>query len=205
MNSIGDFLDLVTLNENKTDGKTVFGYETYALQIQKLDPLEFKGQTFTVDLGSVADTMNITQIKENELITSEVVMSAISNATASVSISRDLVNGRDNCQSEASNSSQQRLSYSVFLSDILFQSLNQSQFKVGSIILSARLNCLANDSEFLSSPIQTTFRTHSQVCTYLLTNTIELAILSSMLSICRFQMTSVIVCVLTGIRVRDNS
>ena len=119
--------------------------------------------------------MNITQIKENELITSEVVMSAISNATASVSISRDLINGQDNCQSESSNSSQQRLSYSVFLSDILFQSLNQSQFKVGSVILSARLNCLANGSEYLSSPIQTTFRTHSQVCTYLLTTTNELA------------------------------
>ena len=139
----------------------MFGYETYALQIQQLDPLEFNGQTLIVDLGSVAEAMNSTQIQENELITSETVMSVVTNATASVSIPRDLVNGLENCQAEVSNSSQQRLSYSVFLSDILFQTFNQSQFKVGSIIVSARLNCLGND--VLTSPIQTSFRTDSQV------------------------------------------
>ena len=154
---------MVPLDENTTDSKTVFGYETYALQIQDLDPLEFNGQTFIVDLGSVEQTMNVTQIEKSDLITSELVMSVVTSATASISIPDSLITGTGmgNCQIEVSNSSQQRLSYSVFLSDILFQGFNQSRFKLGSIIVSARLNCLGND--VLSSPIQTNFRTQTQV------------------------------------------
>ena len=153
---------MVTLNDDQTNGKKVFGYEAFALQITKLDAQEFNGQTFIVELGSAAEAMNSTQIRENELITSETVMSMISSATASVSIPRDIVNEIEVFHCKSSNSSQQRISYSVFLlSDILFQTFNQSQFKADSIIVSARLNCLGN--EVLSSPILTTFRTHYQV------------------------------------------
>ena len=163
LDSLNIFLDMVPLDENTTNSKTVFGYETYALQIQDLDPLEFNSQTFIVDLGSVEQALNNTQIQKSDLITSELLMSVVTNATASVFISRNIINGtkNNNCQRETSNSSQQRLGYSVFLSDILFQGFNQSQFRVGSIIVAARLNCLGNNS--LTSPVQINFRTHVHV------------------------------------------
>ncbi len=45
-----DLLDLSALTN--TSGEVTFGFDNYALQIQDLDPDVFKGQTFTVNLGS---------------------------------------------------------------------------------------------------------------------------------------------------------
>ena len=163
LDSLGNFLDMVVLDENKTEA--VFGYEEYALQVQDIDPVDFTGQRFVVDLGSVEEALNSTRITKNDLNTTS-LMSLVTNATASITIQKSLVNQTRHCRTEGLNSSQQRLSYSVFLSDILFQSFTLSQNKVanGSIIVSARLNCL--ESDVLDSPIQTTFRTHSQVKNY---------------------------------------
>lgn len=152
---------MVILSENETDGKTVFGYETYALQVQELNLLQFNGQMFTVDLGSVEEALNTKRILEDDLNTSEILMSILANATASVTVPSNLIDETEYAQILNVNSSYQRLSYSVFLSDILFQSVNQSQYKIGSIIISARFNFLGNST--LKSAIQTTFRTHPQV------------------------------------------
>ena len=77
---------------NETNNKTIFGFVTYALQVQEFDPLKFNGQMFTVNLGSVEEAMNSTGIQEKDLITSEIVMSVLTNATASVHIPSDLIN-----------------------------------------------------------------------------------------------------------------
>ena len=148
------------MNENETE--TVFGYEKYALQVQDIDPEEFSGQTFIVDLGSVEEALNSTGITPSDLNTTS-LMSLVKTATASVTIQGSLINQTRSCQMEGFNTSQQRLSYSVFLSDILFQSANQSRYKVAnrSIIVSLRLNC--SEHIVLDSPIKTTFRTHIQV------------------------------------------
>ena len=151
---------MVALHENETD--VVFGYEKYALQIQDVDPAVFSGQRFIVDLGSVEEALNSKRITENDLNTVS-LMSLVTNATAYVTVRKSLINQTRYCRMDGFNESQQRLSYSVFLSDVLFQSFNLSQNKVanGSIIVAARLQCLQDD--VLDSPIQTMFRTHSQV------------------------------------------
>ena len=161
LRSLSDFLDMVILSENKTDGKTVFGYERYALQVQQLNLLQFNGQMFTVDLGSFEEALNTTRILEEDLNTSEILMSVLVNATTSVIVPSNFIDESEYAQILGVNSSHQRLSYSVFLSDILFQSVNQSQYNVGSIIVSVRFNILGNGTFKL--PIQTTFRTHPQV------------------------------------------
>ena len=163
LDSLGNFLDKVVLNENETE--TVFGNEKYALQVQDIDPVEFSGQTFIVDLGSVEEAINSRGITPSDLDTAS-LMALVTNATASITLQKSLINQTKSCQVDGLNASQQteqRLSYSVFLSDILFQSLNQSKDKVanGSIIVSTRLNC--SENTVLDSPIKTTFRTHSQV------------------------------------------
>lgn len=152
---------MVILSENKTNDKTVFGYERYALQVQQLDLLQFNGQIFTVDLGSFKEALNTTRILEDDLNTSEILMSVLENATASVTVPSNFIDESEYAQILGENSSHQRLSYSVFLTDILFQSVNQSQYNIGSIIVSVRFNFSGNDT--FKSPIQTTFRTHPQV------------------------------------------
>ena len=175
LDTLGSFLDTVVINENETE--SVFGYEKYALQVQDIDPVDFSGQIFVVDLGSVEEALNSTRITQDDLNIAS-LMSLVTNATATVKIQKSLINLTRYCQMDGFNASQQRLSYSVFLSDILFQSLNRSDNKVanGSIIVSMRLNCPEKD--VLNSPIQTTFRTYSQVSSIIIIITVVILFLS---------------------------
>ena len=157
LESISEFLDTLAVNE--TEDRVVFGYSTYALQIQSIDSMKLSGHALTVNLGSVKEAINSGQINKEDLITGEGLMSLLTNATASVYI--PTFNNVNSCHLELLNTSQQRLSHSVFLSDILFQSHIRNNYSVGSIIVSARTQCL--EDVFLPVPITATFRTNPQV------------------------------------------
>ena len=157
-----DSLDL-TLSTNSSVDKLVFVYDTYALQMQDIDPNTFKGQTFTVNLGSVEEALDSTEgFKEKSLKISEMDPD---DSTAAVQISEEVI---EECQMENTSSSNltQRLSYNVFITDILFQSLKvNSTLAIGSIIVSTRLRCKMNSS--LSNPIRVIFLTNDKVNTAL--------------------------------------
>ena len=145
----------------------MFGYETYALQIQDIDPDTFKGQTFTVNLGSVEEALNSSEgFRDESLKTSEMIVEVLDNSTAAVQIPEDFV---DECMmmgniSSISSSFTRRLSYNVFITDILFQSFNNNgTFAIGSIIVSTRLRCKMNSS--LSSPIRVILNHNDKVAT----------------------------------------
>ena len=162
LESLNQFTDAVVLNG--TEDRTVFGYSMYALQVQSIDSVKVGGHALTVDLGSVDEALNNGQISEEDLITGESLMSVLTNATASVYIPTDsLVNNVNSCTLEMLNASQQtRLSHSVFLSDILFQTnFENNNFSIGSIIIAARIQCL--DGIFLPMPVRTTFRVNPKV------------------------------------------
>lgn len=162
MGSLNQFVDTITLNETDSEGRTVFGYSTYALQIQSVEPMKVGGNALTVNLGSVDEALNSGQISEENLINGENLMSVLANATASVYIPTDsLVNSVNSCALELLNTPQQRLSHSIFLSDILFQSHIKNNYSIGSIIIAARIQCL--DGAFLPMPVRTTFRTNPKV------------------------------------------
>ncbi len=57
MTRFSDSLNVTTSNNSSNANKLLFGYDTYALQLQNIDPDKFKGQTFTVNLGSVEDAL----------------------------------------------------------------------------------------------------------------------------------------------------
>ena len=163
LESLENFLDKVEVDQdvNGTNNQTAFAFETFALQIQELDPQEYQGQTFSVDLGSVEEAMNMEQnIEEGDLVTSETVMEVVTGATASMQLPEDLLERLDSCTSKTNSNlisaSPQRLSYSVFLSDVLFQNLNQSHLKIGSIIVAARLKCAENTT--LNTSVRSTFQ-----------------------------------------------
>ena len=160
----------VEQSENSTTNSTpaVFVFKTFALQVQQLDPKEFKGQMFSVNLGSVEEAREDNQtIDHGALVTNELEsvtnlkhkkdkmgMNAITGTTASLQLPEDLL---DICGNDIGTNSTsaipQRLGYSVFKSDVLFQNPNQSNFSIGSIIVAARLKCAENVSRNTSIKI----------------------------------------------------
>ena len=194
MESLQNFLDGVEIeqDENSTSNasQTVFAFETFALQVQQLDPEEYKGQIFSVNLGSLDEARNDNQtIEQENLVTSQLDLAtnlnhgtandlikrnvndnagfrnAIADTTASLQLPEDLL---DSCNESDVNSNldsktSQRLSYSVFKSDVLFQNVNQRQLNlsIGSIIVAARLKCA--DNVTLNISVKSTFQIDRRV------------------------------------------
>ena len=169
LQSLESFQDKVTLSdENSTSNETTatFAFRTFAIQIQEIDPSTYQGQTFTVNLGAVQNIsldINGTIPDDSLNITDSVKNISTSNNTASVQLPIDLFESSDFCKT-ADSTGQARFSYSVFLSDILFQSEEVSQqrrFKLGSIIVAPRIRCEGNVT--LKTPIIVSFRTNRTV------------------------------------------
>ena len=120
-----------------------------------IDTNTFQGQTLSVDLGSVQQAMNInSNIREAAIQTIEGNnVSVFLNRTASVQVPASVF------RNLGQSSGHQRLSYSVFVRDTLFQSSdeNQSNLTVGSIIVAVRVNG-STASGNLSTPITVTFQ-----------------------------------------------
>ena len=160
MESLQNFLDKVEVeqDENSTSNssQTVFAFDTFALQVQQLDPEEYKGQVFSINLGSLKEARKDNRtIKQENLVTSQLesaanlnhetdndgARKAMADTTASLQLPEDLLNLCIDV-----NVSSQRLSYSLFKSDILFQNVHQRQLNlsIGSLIVAARLKCADN-------------------------------------------------------------
>lgn len=159
------FSDLLSVNTTSNEeGKLVLGYDTYALQLQDIDLSKFNGQTFFVNFRSVEDALALKGSIDSFLGTT---VEIVDNATAALHIPKAVSESLDKCNDNMLpmgsflSGNQQRLSYSVFLTDILFQSQNRSRFDIGSIVVSTRLRCAENST--LLNPITATFRTIKQV------------------------------------------
>ncbi len=180
LDSLGTFLDTVDLaTVNTTNNLTTLTFNTYAVQIQEVDPDNFAGQTFVVNLGPVAQAMNISgNIAQESLITLDGVAIDnsrrkrqstgldVQNATASLQLTPLIFeNCVSNMSSEASTIVSQRLSYSVFVSDVLFQTENNiiSNIVVGSIVVAVRLRCQLANKTMLSVPVRSTFQVAEMV------------------------------------------
>ena len=150
LDSLSSFTDNLAI-ANSTSA--TFTQKTYALQMNDINTSNFKGQTLSVDLGSVQEAMSISgNIGKEDIQTIEGI-EPYQNSTASVQVPASIF------QDLGQSSGQQRLSYSVFVRDTLFQSSdeNQSNLTVGSIIVAVRVN-RTTPSENLSTPITVTFQ-----------------------------------------------
>ena len=175
LESLQNFLDLVEVEEaeNSTtnSSQSVFAFETFALQVQQLNPEEYKGQVFSINLGTVEDIRKDNQtIEQNALVTSNLKLAAnmkdgtdnegprnsMAGTTASLQLPEDLLEMCSDVNLSLTSAAPQRLSYSVFKSDILFQNLNQSHLSIGSIIVAARLKCA--DNVMLNTSIKSIFQ-----------------------------------------------
>lgn len=165
LQSLESFQDKVNISVNSTgsEGTATFAFRTFAIQIQEIDPTTYQGQTFSVNLGPVEDTLNTTgDIPQESLNIKDSLGRVSPNNTATVQLPRELFDDLSLCkQANASSSSQARFSYGVFLSDVLFQNETQSHLELGSIIVAPRIRCEANIT--LKTPIKVSFRTNRMV------------------------------------------
>jgi hypothetical protein len=188
LESLQNFLDEVEVeqDENSTSNSSQivlnFAFETFALQVQQLDPEEYRGQMFSVNLGSLEEASKDNRtIEPKNLVTSQLESATnlnhetandprkgdidgsrnvMADTTASLQLPEDLL---DSCNESDVNSNlvsatPQRLSYSVFKSDVLFQNANQRRLNlsIGSIIVAARLKCANNVT--LNMSVKSTFQ-----------------------------------------------
>ena len=160
-----DLLDLSASSGNASgEDKVIFGFDTYALQLQDVDPDLFNGQTFTVNLGSVEDALQSDGTLGASLNTSEMVMDVLVNiTTSSIKLPENFFTGSMNrsMENDSDSTNELRLSYTVFVTDILFQSPNQSRFDIGSIVVSTRLSSEVDPVPL--NPFQVSFRTVNMV------------------------------------------
>lgn len=124
---------------------------TFALQVQDITMESFSGETLNVNLGSFEEALSLnSSIPEQALQTTmEVLLNATASITLPPTILTDVQEGEERSQ---------RLSYSVFLRDILFQSPNQTanNLSIGTIIIALRLRNITVD-QTLSVPLNTAF------------------------------------------------
>lgn len=157
LGNLAVFSDSISASE---DDMIQFALDTYALQLQNIDSSLFNGQTFTINLGSVEEALSMGNGLRGTLKTSEMVMKILENTTAAVQLPNNFFETMQECNVGIK---WQRLSYFAFLTDVLFQSQNQSEsgFHLGSIIVTIRLRCGENLT--VHNPITAIFRTIDQV------------------------------------------
>ena len=137
--SLADFTDRVNLSNTST----ILTRESYAIIIEEVDTDSFIGETLTVDLGSVDDTLKL----ENNIEESALNKEAGTNSsfqgrfTATVQVPQSIFN-----DDKLNTDKKQRLSYSVFVRGSLFLNQNASQ---QSIIVGIRVN----GTDMLQNPI----------------------------------------------------
>lgn len=145
------FSDNVLLQNDSNS--TIFTRKTFALLVEDVDVTRGVDETLFINLGTVEEATNTSErINPNSLTKSNITnMSATTTAEVRVPqlVIADLNSGEKQTQ---------RLAYTVFTNDSLFQSTNETQNNItlGSIVISVQVNA-SNDTSDLPAPIQVTF------------------------------------------------
>jgi len=141
------FSDNVPLqNDSNT---TTFTRKTFALLVKEVDVMRFNDETLFINLGTVEEATNTSeQIDPNSLVVST------SNIADTNVVTTAKVEAPQSVLSDEGKPTQ-RLSYTVFANDSLFQSADETQNNtvLGSIVVSVRVNV----SNELPDPIQLSF------------------------------------------------
>ena len=121
------FVDLVIIPENATNRTLLLIQDTFAILVQDIDPENLSSIAFSADLDNA-------EINEESVMTTTELMP---DATASAELLDPLLDSL-----QESNREFERLSYTIFLLDSLFQTPETAcnDTAIGSIIQSIRVN-----------------------------------------------------------------
>ena len=132
---------------------TIFTRKTFALLVEDVDVTRGVDETLYVNLGTVEEATNTTErIDPNSLTKSSITADMSTTTTAEVRVPQSVIADLNSAEEPT-----QRLAYTVFTNDSLFQSTNETRnITLGSIVISVQVNA-SNDTNDLPAPIQVTF------------------------------------------------
>ena len=132
---------------------TIFTRKTFALLVEDVDVTRGVDETLYVNLGTVEESTNTSErIDPNSLTKSSIMANMSPTTTAEVRVPQSVITDLNSAEKPT-----QRLAYTVFTNDSLFQSTNETQnITLGSIVISVQVNA-SNDTSDLPAPIQVTF------------------------------------------------
>ena len=145
------FSDNVLLQNDSNS--TIFTRKTFALLVEDVDVTRGVDETLYVNLGTVEEATNTSErIDPNSLTKSSIMANMSPTTTAEVRVPQSVITDLNSAEKPT-----QRLAYTVFTNDSLFQSTNETQnITLGSIVISVQVNA-SNDTSDLPAPIQVTF------------------------------------------------
>jgi len=124
---------------NGSKDTSSFSFNKFALQLENINAENIVDQYFIVDLRSVQGALESeVSLKTNSTKVTEVALKAMKNSTGYVRILKELL-----LKAYEQSEIAARVSYMVFLTDILFQT-TEHQSKVNSLVLSTRIGSYEN-------------------------------------------------------------
>ena len=145
------FSDNVLLQNDSNS--TIFTRKTFALLVEDVDVTRGVDETLFVNLGTVEEATNTSERIDPNSLTKSNITNMSTTTTAEVRVPQSVIADLNSGEKQT-----QRLAYTVFTNDSLFQSTNETQNNItlGSIVISVQVNA-SNDTSDLPAPIQVTF------------------------------------------------
>ena len=141
---------------NSTNDTLAFALNNFALLLRDVDPRNFSGELFSIDLGAVGEAIqNTAGIDEESLVTM-----LVPNATASAELPESLF------EENVNTARRQRVTFGVFLTNTLFLTPETDcrESAIGSVVLSVGVNSSAtNTSLSIHARMRLVFRQYREV------------------------------------------
>ena len=153
--SLQRFGNEVAMPTNSTNDTLAFSLNNFALLLRDVDPRNFSGESFSIDLGGVREAIrNTARIIEESLATT-----LVPNATASAELPESLF------EEDANTALRQRVTFSVFLTNTLFLTPETDcrESATGSVVLSVGVNSSTTNTSLSNAGIRLVFRQYREV------------------------------------------
>ena len=140
---------------NSTNDTLAFALNNFALLLRDVDPRNFSGELFSIDLGAVGEAIqNTAGVDEESLVTM-----LVPNATASAELPESLF------EENVNTARRQRVTFGVFLTNTLFLTPETDcrESAIGSVVLSVGVNSSATNTSLSNARMRLVFRQYREV------------------------------------------
>lgn len=159
--SLRRFVNMVPMPNNSTNDTLAFALNNFAILLQDVDPRNFSGEAFSVNLGPIQEAVNNTsRINEESLVT---MMAPLPNATASAELPESLFT----TNTPGNPVPRRRVTFSVFLTNTLFLTpeTDCTNSTIGSVVLGIGVNNSVPNFRLSGGGIRLVFQQYREVST----------------------------------------
>ena len=132
---VGRVVESIPIPENETE--VIIPLRSFAVSVREIEPESFTGLTFSALLGDSFDfSQNDDSIDASLLVFEE----QKTQPTASITIPEDIFGSLVTSSRNINMTVPRRIVHSIYLTDSLFSRREESEFQVGSIVISAAIS-----------------------------------------------------------------